>query len=129
MFVLNVQLSELWVFLHISIRNLPLQKKVSSKNTYTECPGFISIKVLQFRCTYLKIILYFQIGIDKLHSSHSSRPCLASPIAPHTSKTNSSGNAKSPRVSSNATANSSGFFLSLPASTIVAAKKQQNKIT
>lgn len=74
---------------------------------------------------YLQIILYFQTG---KYSSHSSRPCLASPIAPHTSNTNSSGNAKSPRASSKATANSSGFFLSLPASTIVAAKKQQKNV-
>lgn len=42
-------------------------------------------------------------------------------MAPQTSNTNSSGKAKSPRASSRAMANSSGFFLSLPTSTIVAA--------
>lgn len=46
----------------------------------------------------------------------------ASPMTPQTSKTNSSGNAKSPRVSSSATANSSGLPLSFPASNIVVAK-------
>lgn len=46
-------------------------------------------------------------------------------MAPQTSKTNSSGKAKSPRVSSNAMANSSGFFLSRPTSTIVAAGERR----
>lgn len=42
-------------------------------------------------------------------------------MAPQTSNTNSSGKAKSPRASSKASANSSGFILSRPTSTIVAA--------
>ena len=53
-----------------------------------------------------------------------TRPTLASPMAPHTSKTNSSGKAKSPKVSSRASANSSGFFLSFPSSTMVAAGRE-----
>lgn len=54
-----------------------------------------------------------------------TRPTLASPMAPHTSKTNSSGKAKSPKVSSKASANSSGFFLSFPSSTMVAAEDME----
>ena len=54
-----------------------------------------------------------------------TRPTLASPMAPQTSKTNSSGKAKSPRVSSKASANSSGFFLSFPSSTMVAAEETE----
>ncbi len=54
-----------------------------------------------------------------------TRPTLASPMAPQTSKTNSSGKAKSPKVSSKASANSSGFFLSFPSSTMVAAEETE----
>lgn len=48
-------------------------------------------------------------------------PFLTSPIAPQTSNRNTSGKAKSPRTESKASAKSSGFFLSLPASTMVVA--------
>lgn len=52
---------------------------------------------------------------------------LTSPIAPHTSYRKTSGKAKSPRTESRASAKSSGFFLSFPASTMVVAgvKKEQ----
>lgn len=58
---------------------------------------------------------------------HHNPPRLASPMAPQTSKTNSSGNAKSPRVWSSAKANSSGLPLSFPASNIVVAIKNNLK--
>lgn len=55
-------------------------------------------------------------------------PFLTSPIAPHTSNKKTSGKAKSPRTESSASAKSSGFFLSLPASTmVVAAEKMGHK--
>lgn len=54
-------------------------------------------------------------------------PFLTSPIAPHTSNKKTSGKAKSPRTESSASAKSSGFFLSLPASTMVVAVKKMGQ--
>lgn len=87
----------------------------------------------------MTVVLCFLVVLNVVGVSHThtlfcsisfcgyTRPTLASPMAPQTSKTNSSGKAKSPRVSSKASANSSGFFLSFPSSTMVAAEETERE--